>query len=376
MEHLHSDDVKLFRRVKKLMEAVAERYQLPLRSIIPHPDARYTSSPLGDCDTNGIIRLVLRGKLDNGTWDEEVRAELSVWNTGAHELAHLKHMNHGLQFQEFEIEMQQALKNERRREREARIEKLFKLRKQAESEASLGNEAAAEAFAATMNKLLLDWELSPTDLERREGEGDDPIVELKVDLGAHKIQPSKTRVAWQETIAHIVANAHNCRSLIKPKCNDIWFVGTKTHATIAEYVYGTLIPQIDQMSYNAYMACRKSYSRTHQSYLANGYRESWISAFCQRIYERFEEAKKAAVAAAMGDGISHSMALMRINTAKRQVDDYIDHRFRHKRKYANQLSGLKSGHAGGAAAGRAAADAIAIGRKGVHSGVGRGKLED
>lgn len=375
MDGLHTDDVKLFRRVKALAEQVAEKYQLPLTAIIPHPDCTYAKSPLGDCATTGVIRLVLRGKEADGSWATEPRAEDNVWATAAHELAHLRHMNHGLQFQQFEVEMQRALENARRQERHARVEKLFKLKQQAESEAQLGNAEAAEAFAATINRLLLDWELSPTELEKREQQKDEPIVELRVNKSAFQIQATKTRVAWQETLADIVAGAHMCRTLIRPKSNDIWFVGTNTHATIAEYVFGTMVPQVEKMSLAAYLELRKALGRSKQSYKANGYRESWIAGFIDRIWQRFDEAKRAAIRQAVSEGESESMALVRIDTTKQRVTDYIDNKFKRKRRYADQLSGPKSGHNEGYAAGKSAADALQIGRKGLNSPT-RGNLHE
>ncbi len=95
-----------------------------------------------------------------------------------------------------------------------------------------------------------------------------------------------------------------------------------------------------------------------------GFRESWLDAFIERIGERFDEARRAAVQQAP-EGTS--VALMRLDGALLKTRKYIDDKFSGRRG-ASPLSSLGRTNAAGVAAGRAAANAVTLGRKGVTGG--------
>lgn len=247
----------------------------------------------------------------------------------------------------------------------------------------------AEAFAAAINRMLIEYELNPTDIDYARTTADDPVIEARVDLDRFKIDRVKSRVAWQEDLARIVARAHLCTFLLRPGSNQIWFVGTKSHATVAEYVYGTLVPSVIKMSEQARREfrneCRRkcNYTKMDGFPEAYGYREAWINAFVRRISERFQEAREAAVREAeerlRAEGAeilpgAESLALVRLNGAMAKVNRYIDDKFKSKCGRAGSLSGKYRNNEAGAAAGRAAADRMAIGRKAVTSAATRGLI--
>jgi hypothetical protein len=203
----------------------------------------------------------------------------------------------------------------------------------------------------------------------------DPIVEIRVNLQAYQIEAVRSRVAWQEELARIVANAHLCTFLVRPGFNSITFVGTKSHATVAEYVYGTLTRSVHNMSLRARVQFHAQLKRTGDTMTKTaGYREAWIAAFVERIRQRFEEARREAVKAAdvavdLPVG-SQSQALIRLNGAMTRVNKYIDDKFKVNRKSANALAHRYRNNAAGSAAGRAAADSMAIGRRAVAAAAG------
>jgi hypothetical protein len=101
---------------------------------------------------------------------------------------------------------------------------------------------------------------------------------------------------------------------------------------------------------------------------ALGYRAAWIDAFITRIWERFRDARRAAVAeAAARMGTSNETGLIRLDGALQKVRKYIDDKFSHRKaaRHASALHHRSRNHADGRAAGRAAADAIELGRRGV-----------
>jgi hypothetical protein len=369
---LHPDDVLFFAEVSDIMRKVARHYKLPLRKIDPYPmPDRAMADRLGDCAHDGTIRLVMRATVD-GQFVEAPRNPEKVWETAAHELAHLKHMNHGVTFQEFELEMRQAVENARGGDhRQKVIDKLLKLQASREGEARLGNSAAAEAFAGMINKMMLEHELHPSDLDYARAADDDPIVEVKTDLSRYRIDAKHTRIAWQENLARIVANAHLCKFLIRTGSNDITFVGTRSHAVVAEYAFGTLVNAAKALSWEAYVAygkeCAKAEGRGRKWVAAErGFIESWLAAFTGRIEERMQETRRAAVAEAARDVPGgESMALMRLDGALTKAARYIDDKFKGK---AAPLTRVHARHAEGRRRGRAAADAMTIGRRGVTSG--------
>lgn len=380
--NLHPADQPLFLRVASAMRAVAKRYELPLQSIAPHPDGDYRTSPLGDCSSTGYIRLVMRGRLADGTWDADARREEDVWGTAAHELAHLRHMNHGVAFHDFEMEMRTALSNQQRDHREKVIERLVKMQAQRDSEHKLGNIEAAETFAAAINKMLIEHELNPTDLDYARTADDDPVVEIKVDFKLYKIDEKKSRIAWQESLARLVAKAHLCKFLIRTGSNQIWFVGTRSHATVAEYVYGTLVPVVATMAQRDCWRARAEAYRQHGervegrciqltrevSEQLRGFQAAWLEAFLTRISERFDEARRQAVETATADGVTtSSTALVRLNGALVKAQAYIDNRFQTKRRYANPLAQVTGSNSLGKQMGRAAADKLNIGRRGIET---------
>jgi hypothetical protein len=374
---LHPDDVLFFTEVSQAMRRVAQRYDLPLRNI--HPATMPESGMadyLGKCWSTGDIELVMRATVD-GKFVDAPRTPDDVWRTAAHELAHLKHMNHGAAFHEFFMEMRTAMDNQQKDHREKILDKLVKMRATRDSEAAIGNTAAAEAFAGMINKMLIEHELNPSDIDYARATDKDPVIEMHVDYSKYDIKRKHRRIAWQETLARIVAKAHLCSFLIRGGSNSIWFVGTKSHVTVAEYVFGTLVPAADRMSYLETRKYSEELKKQTGSWAGvNGFRESWLDAFVRRIDERFTEARAAAVAEAAPDVPgSNSTALIRLSGALVKVQAYIDDRFKGKKANTYALSSGRGNNSVGRARGKAAADRITLGRRGLNSGSTRGLLK-
>lgn len=372
---VHPDDLLFFNEVAEVMRKVAKIYDLPLRSITGYPmPTKGMADRLGECYGNGDIRLVMRATV-NGVWCEEPRTPELVWKTAAHELAHLRHMNHGVAFQEFHDELMEAVKNRREDHQDKIIKKLVKMQAAREGEAAVGNAAAAEAFAGMINKMMLEYELNPNDLDYARATDNDPVVEIKVNFNNYGYPNKKVRIAWEETMARVVAKAHLCSFLLRPGSNQIWFVGTKSHATVAEYVYGTLLPIATKLAHTEY--CRYYWDldkRGESVTLARGFKGAWLDAFVDRIAERFNEARAAAVSAVPDDAGGSSTALLRLDGALVKVRKYIDDKFASTRRVAESLHGGAKYHKDGRAWGRAAADRMTLGRRGVTGNAVRGLL--
>lgn len=368
---LHPDDLLFFNEVADVMRRVAVKYELPLLGVEAFPmPATSMADRLGDCSHSGRIRLVMRCTVD-GAWCDAPMSPAEVWQTAAHELAHLRYFSHGDDHRAFEHEMEVAIANARGDHRQKVIDKLLKMKASSEGEAKLGNAEAAEAFAAAINRMLVDHELQPSDLEYAKAQEDDPIVELSVDLSTYRIEFKPSRIAWQESLARIVANAHFCRFLVRPRTNIVTFVGTKSHATVAEYAYGTMVRCADRMSREARDAWwRENTGGRHVK--SNGFRASWLAGFTDRIDERFSEERTRAVAAAVKvQGISTSTGLMRLNGAMTKAQRYVDDKFIGK---ASSLAYRSGRSAEGRQSGRAAADAMPIGRTGITTTASRKSL--
>lgn len=366
--NLHPDDLLFFNEVAGAMRRVAKKYELPLCSIEPLTMPSIgMADRMGDCSPTGAIRLVMRCSV-NGAWCDAPLSPQEVWNTAAHELAHLRHMNHGREFALFEEELREAVSHQQEDHKAKVLARLVKMQASRQSEAEIGNSAAAEAFAEAINRMLIEYELNPSDIDYARATDHDPVIELRADLSKYNIEKKKSRIAWQESLARIVADAHLCTFLIKTGSNNIWFVGTKSHATVAEYVYGTLVPAAQKMCtteyFRYYSKCRfvdKDLSKTH------GFKAAWLDAFVARIAERFREARAAAVKQAAADiPGAESVALIRLNGALIKVRKYIDNKFANNKTRVHALGyNSRTSHAEARSMGRAAADAMTIGRKGL-----------
>lgn len=361
---LHPDDLLFFNEVADVIRRVAKHYELPLNAVeaMPMP-TKAMADKLGDCNSSGTIRLVMRATVD-GEFVDAPRSPERVWQTAAHELAHLRHMNHGKEFELFFIEMHQAVTNFRVDHRQKVLDRLVKMQRSRDGEAAIGNVAAAQAFAEAINRMLIEHELEPSAIDHATATDKDPVIQVKTNLSAYRIADKKRRIAWQESLARIVANAHLCKFLIRTGSNDIYFVGTKAHATVAEYVFGTLVKAASDM-------CDKAYHDYGSESIAKigrwkaetrGFREAWFSAFVLRIQERLKEARTAAVAAV--PEVARPGALMRLDGALVKAQTYIDDKFKTTRS-APSLVLFTSGHVEGRIRGRAAADSMPIGRRGV-----------
>ena len=369
--NLHADDVLFFYDVRKAMFEVAAQYRLPLKTVAPAamPESGMIDFK-GRCFSTGDIEIVMRCTVD-GEWCSLPRTPKEVWQTAAHELAHLRHMNHGPAFQQFAVEMFTAIENKINDPKQKVLDKLVKLQAQRDGEAALENYEAADAFARMINKMLIENELQPSQVDYARGADRDPVIEVQVQQAVYGIKAKGTRVAWMESLARTVANAHLCTFLIRKGSNQIWFVGTKSHAVVAEYAFGTLAQAAAKMCNDAYhvygLECAAERGLPKGKWCAGepGFCESWLHAFITRIAQRFDDARKEAVAEAPE---GPSQALMRLSGAMTKVNGYIDDKFKARGKRTYALESMRSSNHEGASRGRAAADALAIGRKGVEGG--------
>jgi hypothetical protein len=237
------------------------------------------------------------------------------------------------------------------------LDKLAKMQAARDGEAKLGNMEASEAFAAAINRMLLEHQLTEDQIPGT----DDPVVEVMVDLRKWGIDRSRTRIDWQERLAGIVARYNLCQFLVCKGSNLIWFVGTRSHTAVAEYIYGMLVPAAERMAVSErrkhWIATGKLRGKANPTL---GYREAWLNAFVQRIAERLR-AMREEVVQATGDS---STALVRLNQSVVKVNDYM---LAKQTKKVSALGGAVRHNAAGAAHGKAAADRMPIDRKGLTS---------
>jgi hypothetical protein len=261
-------------------------------------------------------------------------------------------------------------------------DKLAKVKAHLESAQRLGNEAEAEAFATTLNRLLLQYELSEDELAPSRKD-DEPIVELKV-AARPGLVARQTRVAWQERLASIIAEANLCKILIRSRSNDVWFVGARSHAEVAEYTYAKLVVDLEVIATNAYSDAFHAAQRTcclcgkprrehvvmtdgdrlcddGQLYASNvaavrGYRPAFLSGFVTRIAQRLVEERRTVVAEvdlAAGDSCT---ALVKLDGALARVKTYIDAKYR--KRHVAPVGYRRLSCARGRLDGQAAADGI------------------
>jgi hypothetical protein len=175
------------------------------------------------------------------------------------------------------------------------LEKLAKLIKHEESARSLGSMEEAEAFAAKINRFLLEHKLTMSQVQLEKQDVEDPIGDERFNPADHGIKFSRKRVAWQERLGGILARANCCRILVVPGSNILYFVGRTSDRQVVMYLYGMLAQMIDKESNRAYW---KEYNRAWYDGTTDelrGFKAAWVDGAIVSLGSRFKEQRQEVV---------------------------------------------------------------------------------
>lgn len=173
------------------------------------------------------------------------------------------------------------------------LRKLRLLLRHKESAAKIGNAAEAAAFAAKVQELLAVHKLSMTDVElAQEGEVN-PFVKVPAYPTEYGERFRGYRVEWTEDLADIIARAHYCRLLIVENTNVFLFLGRKTDAEIASFLFYRIAAAALKLCETDREAAKKQAQRGGYTWIGSAkFRESFYFGFSREIYERLEEGRK------------------------------------------------------------------------------------
>lgn len=202
-------------------------------------------------------------------------------------------------------------------QKEKILEKLRKLMNLKESATELGNEGEANAAAAGITRLLIEYNLSESDIPEQE-KIENPIISQEI--------PFKAEVSgnWHGDLVNVVCEFNMCCCLIirtpkngRMKRSKYEIVGRKKNVEVALYLVSFLSHQfvaIGKRSYPQYKHdCFWKYGK-HPNSLTM-YLKSFLYGCVVGLYEKFNEAKKAM------EEKSDITALVR--TSKSEIDDYL-----------------------------------------------------
>lgn len=165
------------------------------------------------------------------------------------------------------------------------LDLIKKLNAKAESASKIGSSAEAEAFAAKVTQMLLDYNLSMDEISL-EGQTVEPIDREIFRPELFGVTAKKSRILWQEILAIAVAQANFCRILVHPGRNSLSFVGRRHNREVAMWLYGSLVADLEEVATKEYVRyfyqCRDNGDVT----VARGYRASWLTGAVTAVQRR------------------------------------------------------------------------------------------
>lgn len=247
------------------------------------------------------------------------------------------------------------------------LDKIRKIKAHMESASKIGNDKEAEAFAAMMQRMMLQHNIAMTDIEVEQMEADEPITEHWFNPEGKDGKSKRTRSYWMEDLAKIVAKAHFCDIAVNEKWNHIMLIGRKSNIEVAEFMVVTLSRLIHKMALNAWWrewtrrGGKQSYERNREvREELKGFRPAYVKSFTQRLAERYAEERRKAT---QGPEAT-TTALVRVNRAEAATRAYMHDKFKDSEP-AKQITRFKDTvHGAGWRQGREAADAIDLGTHG------------
>lgn len=257
------------------------------------------------------------------------------------------------------------------------LDKLRKMKAHAESAEAIGNLNEAQAFAEAMQRMMLEHDLSLTDLQFSE-EMDEPVKINPVHYSQHGgARVVKARVRWMENLAAIVAQAHFCQILTESRSSAVSLIGRPSDALPAEFMIVTLTRLLDKMSHRAWWVewekrggkASKQADRAVRGTML-GFRTGYLEAFTRRLRQRYNDERRAANHATLPAG-STSTALVRLNRKQLDVEDFVkaQHQNGSFVKSSALTRGLdRAGHAEGWRQGTKAADDVRLRSNAVEAG--------
>jgi hypothetical protein len=274
--------------------------------------------------------------------------------------------------------------------RQKAIDRATKLRASMQSERELGNDAAAQAFASAMSRMLIEHELLNSDLDQHEAAGvvkvEEPIVERLVSLEALGVKTAQRLNASLAHLAQVVGRAHLAKILVSRGSNSIWFVGTSLACETSEFMLATLWRSVGKLARSSYKSAQPA-QRALQMEMdtrpesAQVFTASFKQAFILRLSDRYRTELEATVtqfdagwpmaaaeaAKAETNVTPQQTGLMVVNNAIARVQSYVDSKYGKPRR-GRGGRGSSSYSSLGNAAGRAAADGVNLRANGLGTG--------
>lgn len=186
------------------------------------------------------------------------------------------------------------------------LDKLAKLLAASKGAEAVGNIEESKAFAAKLYSLLMEYNLSLSEVELREQFG--KIVERTTNWNDYEGMKNKRKFsAWECDVAHMVSSHFLCRSISIHSSNRFIFIGKEEDVALSEYLTAYLIRSIDRACTLQYALfyqkvkkiAEEEYDKTNYYYKydiqhyvrgsVKGWRSSFRNAAIKEIRDRLNE---------------------------------------------------------------------------------------
>lgn len=235
--------------------------------------------------------------------------------------------------------------------KERYIDKLRKLLNHQKSAEEIGSLAEAEAFAARINELLLQHQISLSEVEAVPDDPDEVIDQTRVRADENGLPFSPRRVPWMERLASTVAHANLCKILVVTGRNTVFFVGRPVDREVAVYTYVTLAQAAVRMAERQLRMKKRLVDLVPVD--LTGFKASFYEGFVTGISRRLREMRQTVEQDNPGSALVLQSALVRV---QQHIDKLCE-----GKKSAEAIGGGGGFNEAGYNAGKSYAEKVSLG---------------